>query len=328
MNKYISTILLLILCLFSCTSHKNGNDPTPEAEISEPKDSILEFKTMHGFYCENPQITRSCLGPDAIADPTPAIENLKKYSFSIECEDCYHGYNFQLMLQYPDMPDNSYRSWTENNNYRRYYSIILTDWFHNAIDKKLKVYLPKTFEWTCDSTVSYHKGRVEKYLKPLFKKEHTKDEFQEGCRYGSFSLFVAECYRWGQYATLYICESSAVNGSYHGYYKCNYFTIPRDSGGGVPLRFNNIVKEEYSNEVLKLLAEGILEKRNGVGKQIEDYNGDYSSLKTDQVAIIQEGLVFYFNPYEIGSYAEGEIFVVLPFDKVKNMLNENLLLDL
>ena len=74
-----------------------------------------------------------------------------------------------------------------------------------------------------------------------------------------------------------------------------------------------------------MLAKGLVEARFGIGKQVVDYHGDFSELKTDQVALIPEGVLFYYAPYEQGSFSEGQINVILPYDSIVDFVNPDIL---
>lgn len=74
-----------------------------------------------------------------------------------------------------------------------------------------------------------------------------------------------------------------------------------------------------------MLSKGHVEARFDIGKQVEDYHGDFSELNTDRLALIPEGVLFYYAPYEQGCFAEGQINVILPYDSIVDFVNPDIL---
>lgn len=224
------------------------------------------------------------------------------------------------------MPDNSYASYENNNGLRRFYSCQLCDWVKSITGKKPNVYIPKTFTWSADSLANYYSIKLSKIAEKQLKRDHHDEEmhFHNGIA-GSSSISMFEVFRSEKYATICVYEYYGLSSMYHYFYKYSYYTVEVNNAGAIHLVFNSIFNEEYTNDVLKMLAEGLVEARFGLGKQVEDYQGDFSELKTDHVALVPEGVLFYYAPYEQGSFSEGQINVILPYDSIIDFLNPAIL---
>ncbi len=228
-------------------------------------------------------------------------------------------------MQYPEMPDNSYASYN-NNGLRRFYSCQLSNWVESITGKKPNVYIPKTFTWSADSLAHYYSIKLREIAgKQLKHDHHDKEMHSHNGIAGSSSISMFEVFRNEKYATICVYEYYGLSGMYHYYYKYSYYTVDINDGGAIFLNFNGIFKKESANSVLELLAKGLVEARFGIGKQVEDYHGDFSELKTDQVALVPEGVLFYYAPYEQGSFSEGQINVILPYDSIVEFVNPDIL---
>lgn len=60
-------------------------------------------------------------------------------------------------------------------------------------------------------------------------------------------------------------------------------------------------------------------------EKIKEYKQMNAFDMTDNVSFNQEGLVFHYNPYHLGSYAQGPIALVVPFEKLQNILRSEYL---
>ncbi len=229
-------------------------------------------------------------------------------------------------MQYTEIPDNSYASYKNNNGLTRFYYCQLSNWVESITGKKTNVYIPKTFTWSADSLTHYFSIKLSEIAGKQLKRDHhvTDSHYQHGIA-GHSSISMFEVFRNEKYATICVYENYGLSGMYHYYYKYSYYTVDINDGGAIYLGFNRIFKKESADSVLELLAKGLVEARFGIGKQVEDYHGDFSELKTDQVALVPEGVLFYYAPYEVGSFSEGQINVILPYESIVDFLNPDIL---
>ena len=93
-------------------------------------------------------------------------------------------------------------------------------------------------------------------------------------------------------------------GGAHG----NYYTVMHsfDLAKGQQLVYEDVLREENKAEILALLRAA---------------EGNYEDIyPTPNIALRRDGILFDFPPYEIASYAEGEIQVLLPYAKLAPFL--------
>lgn len=307
-------IMLLVLCFYSCNRNKSTKQPITENNQEVVPSDTLPLGIQFRLKCE--QMEKDSLLP-----------GLKCYSFEVPCYDtCIYSLTVDIKMQYPELPDNSYASYENNNGLRRFYSCQLCDWVESITGKKPNVYIPKTFTWSADSLAHYYSIKLSEIAGKQLKRNHHDEEmhYQHGIA-GSASISMFEVLRNEKYATICVYEFYGLSGMYHYYYKYSYYTVDINDGGAIYLGFNRIFKKESANSVLELLAKGLVEARFGIGRQVEDYHRDFSGLKTDQVALVPEGVLFYYAPYEQGCFSEGQINVILPYDSIVDFVNPDIL---
>ena len=302
-------LLLFVLCFYSCNRNQSPKHPITENNQETVSSDTLPWGIQFRLKCE--QMEKDSLLP-----------GLKSYTYEVPCCDtCIYSLTVDIKMQYPEMPDNSYASYENNNGLRRFYSCQLCDWVESITGKKPNVYIPKTFTWSADSLAHYYSIKLSEIAGKQLKCDHHDEEmhYHNGIA-GSSSISMFEVFRNEKYATICVYEYYGLSGMYHYYYKYSYYTVDINDGGAIYLGFNRIFKKESANSVLELLAKGLVEARFGIGRQVEDYHGDFSDLKTDQVALIPEGVLFYYAPYEQGNFSEGQINVILPYEQVEQFL--------
>lgn len=90
------------------------------------------------------------------------------------------------------------------------------------------------------------------------------------------------------------------------------------------IQLNDIFVANFSNALNKSLDKAVRKKFNIPASQpLSSYLFDNSIQYTDNFAITPKGILFLYNPYEIASYAQGQITLFVPFDEIKGILNPN-----
>ncbi len=145
---------------------------------------------------------------------------------------------------------------------------------------------------------------------------------------------VSMSLRWVQegYYTYYRNTQSYFGGA-HGYYTGNYLTY--DMEAGASLEATSLFRPEAIPDVRQQLLDSLAADRSrawGVditAAQLDSLRGPIALCASchpdgDGVeavpALMPQGVVFSFQPYEIGSFADGIIRVVLPYAAVKDYL--------
>ena len=137
-------LLLFVLCFYSCNRNQSPKHPITENNQETVSSDTLPWGIQFRLKCE--QMEKDSLLP-----------GLKSYTYEVPCCDtCIYSLTVDIKMQYPEMPDNSYASYENNNGLRRFYSCQLCDWVESITGKKPNVYIPKTFTWSADSLAHYY----------------------------------------------------------------------------------------------------------------------------------------------------------------------------
>ena len=105
-----------------------------------------------------------------------------------------------------------------------------------------------------------------------------------------------------------------------------YWSLNYDLATGAALSLPQVLREDYSADLMvNLIVEGL----EGYGEDalFPEYKDVISGMfftntTTDQWYFTEEGICFFFTPYEIGPYASGVIVSEIPYDKLLGTLRE------
>lgn len=128
---------------------------------------------------------------------------------------------------------------------------------------------------------------------------------------------------WNQFPLL-VLESSGYEftGGAHGNYGSIFSVI--DLNRGKALTVNDVFKPGYDKVLSKALEKAFRAKYNVPAN--EKLNAGYlfdPVIKPNQnFFITAKGVTFCYTPYEIAPYAMGQILLFIPFDEVKDIVNE------
>lgn len=96
-----------------------------------------------------------------------------------------------------------------------------------------------------------------------------------------------------------------------------------DRHTGQPLHLSDLITD--TTALLSIVEQAFREKQGmRPGQSLEDegyFLQDGQFFLPENVAPGRDGLIFYYNPYEIAAYALGPIEVVVPYTKLKAVLN-------
>ena len=108
----------------------------------------------------------------------------------------------------------------------------------------------------------------------------------------------------------------------HGYYWIDYYVLDRHTGKR--LTWQDFV-ENTEEEMNALLGEYILALQSYRNYPVDEYEASYA-LEKGRLFLTPEGLGFHYDVYELTSYAEGDLDVIIPFEDLKikeGMMPEN-----
>jgi hypothetical protein len=96
---------------------------------------------------------------------------------------------------------------------------------------------------------------------------------------------------------------------------------------GKTLALSDLMKPGFEKQ-LTAIAEKDFRKRKGLAPQASlaeagyDFDDDQFKLN-DNFAVTKDGLVFYYNPYEIAAYAGGPTELVIKWSEIKGLIKKD-----
>lgn len=101
----------------------------------------------------------------------------------------------------------------------------------------------------------------------------------------------------------------------------NTLSVNYDMTTGKALSKNDILSEKMENQLLQVVLEALDTQKDTL---YEGYERTVETLLKDNENwyLSEEGLVFYFSPYEIAPYASGVITAVVPYEKLPGVLSD------
>lgn len=124
----------------------------------------------------------------------------------------------------------------------------------------------------------------------------------------------------------FIYEAFSYTGGAHGQENTLYFNFNRTANK--VLNLNDILIKNYHPELTKI-AEEIFRKNEELTAE-EPLNGYFFENNTfslnNNFLITKNGLQFMYNPYEIKAYAFGQTIILIPYQKINHLINENSIL--
>lgn len=110
-------------------------------------------------------------------------------------------------------------------------------------------------------------------------------------------------------------------GGAHGNYGSHFIMI--DLSRKKVLKPNDVFKPGYENALGKALEKAFRKKyKVPANEALNGYIFDNAIKPNDNFFITNKGVTFCYTPYEIAAYAVGQITLFIPFDDVKDFVNE------
>ena len=129
----------------------------------------------------------------------------------------------------------------------------------------------------------------------------------------------------------YRVDDYAYYGGAHPYYQVFYLTF--DNERHQLLGMKDIFREGCTDEVIRRLKAKAGNWSIYCNEEIEEFalknmeprQERYRSHVIPRPALTKSGVVFSYQPYEIGCYADGDIHFVLPYAEIKDLLNPGII---
>ena len=135
------------------------------------------------------------------------------------------------------------------------------------------------------------------------------------------ALTLCRIYSREAYAT-YILETSV---DYNGSCGCpsGAMYVTYNMNGGI-LGYGDIFKDGSESKVNVLINDRYDEEyEKKIGEKPEPH--EPYDLLDDNCALVKEGILFYYQPYHLGSGSEGQYNLILRYDEIKDILKDDLL---
>jgi len=174
-------------------------------------------------------------------------------------------------------------------------------------------------------TAIFEEGRYKQpeFLVNAFIKEYddyVKDA-TEASRIWTLERKVDVVFITDRIACFRFFETSFLGGAHPN---SNYFFTVYDLATGGKLKAKDVFVEEYKEKLTAIAEKKFREIRglkgndslNSAGFQ---FPGGKFALN-DNFGFLKEGIVFFYNPYEIAPYAAGETNLIIPYNEVKDLI--------
>ena len=202
----------------------------------------------------------------------------------------------------------------------KYYNIVeAPEYLKDSINKQTKVFLsnwfdvPQSGELDIDQIITNDLRSFYEQIDSLDDNDcltcRTKKIKIEGDNFYQNRDLISISYKW------YIYEGGA-HGNY-GEICYNY-----EKATGKKINYKALIKNE--DEFLKLALKTFKEQHsNGASEPISDiFNFENNKFHlTNNFSFTKDGIIFYYNPYEIAPYALGLIELFLPYDQLNGLIN-------
>lgn len=120
---------------------------------------------------------------------------------------------------------------------------------------------------------------------------------------------------------------NVYTGGAHGMYWNNYINIDTDTKSIVSL--NDLVSPEKQAQLKQLLWESykdyVMQRSSEPVKEEELFTNKQDFSISEEFSFSPDGVEFYYPPYAIGSYAEGEIKLVVYWQQIKDIITKKYL---
>lgn len=300
---HITTIGLLLIALLP--GKVTGQEVTDYSE-SWNTPTISHYST-HGCYQYFAMAHPYDRNPTVGISSLPPIPGLKYMSCYVICpvDTCYAN-RAVFALRCPDDP--VLLEWASSQG----------EWFLEWCDSANPDWISTTPGKSFSSTskiLNYYIGKIEQSFKSI-ECEHAADaDYNQ-----QFGFLLTDCWSVGtKYTTFYSCcwydHISASNTT-----KEWYHTVNRRTGKAATI--SDLVREDKLLELADLMMSYLKDCSGNLWRD-DPYHDDKPIdilNKMDACALIREGLVICYHPYNIASGAEGQITATIPYNRLKGIL--------
>lgn len=357
-------ILILLISLSSCTSNKEKPNPYNHFETTKEPYEITRvfFKKMRAqkgndelytIYLErkinnkNDSTITLILDIPYDGEPLEYLGNLDvngeiKFDFN---EDILNNYGLEIQNEFETKGlfynDSTFRLIFYNIKNKKVDTLFFIEtkenlkiypvhYFSGGYSYMEEIPYCDTFYYFLDVNSYIFEGDIAKEINLLINKNITGDEYQDvehyvknyvdSTREKIFDLSILN-YDKG-YLTIRKLHYVYRCGAIHGYYTYEY--INYDLINKREIKLTDIFKESSLEEVEDICYKKFKLKYN---KTDEDLWPWWEFFLPEIFAILGNGILFQFQPYEVGCYADGAMSVFLPYWEIEKYMKRNDIID-
>ena len=317
MKIYIHFILSALL-ISSCVGRNNqGNNQESIKSSSVDRVAPVERTTVSYATTDYKYVTFGSIGYDSLhySEDTlsfPPIDGLSNKTASAFCpkDTCYSDYAV-LALRCPD--NKALLSWMAGK-VRQY----VDNWpigYPDDVDGYNPPVIPVKDFSSAEEICSYYMG----WLQVAFDKAECPSKEDPWHYYQQQGLLLADCWQSGDVYTFYEIFWDNQNNMPHE----AYHTVSSKTGKELGLEV--LVDPSKYDELFKLALPRLI---NGNGDYyLEQYydsssDGNALLLHASGCGLIEEGLILYYFPYNLGSGADGEYEAIVPYEELEGILKD------
>lgn len=185
---------------------------------------------------------------------------------------------------------------------------------------KKELSIPKKYFKSADAICDYYIGQ----LRHVYDNWHCTGEGDHNTSNEQAGLLIADCWSIGDLYTFYRID-------WYDWMSCgnnireSWWTV--DSSTGNLLSIEDLILPEKVDTLADMLVHRLV---NGGGEfLIKQYNwrpDEYKDIleRADGCALIPEGLIFYYYPYNLGAGCDGQHEAVIPYEMLGGILKETI----
>lgn len=300
MNRLILLLSLLLILPFVGIAQTIEDYNT---SWNRPTYSHASFGYKYVFFGE---VSPWCREPGIDNTTLPPIPGLKYRSCAVLCEkDTCFASRAVLALRCPENP--VLLDWASSR------AATYTDWCKSGM------YGPQPEKYVVGESSADICNKYILQMKKAF--QHQKCSGNNGSPNEQFGFLLTDCWKTDRYCTFY-------EATWYDLMSCgdntreSYFSVDLNTGKVATLA--DFVPENKWQELAEIMLKYL---RNGNGNiwRHPDFDwvpSDSLALLKDMngCALIREGLIIYYYPYEIGCGADGQFNAVIPYIELKELL--------
>ena len=297
---------------FSCGPKKNNSAVVED--LVYPSEGLFSTDYKYLFFGKIGYTERSFQEDTLVFPPIEGLIHKSAYAFC-PTDTCFAEHAV-LALRCP--PIETLLNWVSDTVNTFAHECPIGNGLLTYNEKELSI--PKKHFKSADAICDYYTGQ----LQHAYDNWHCTGEGDHNSLNEQAGLLIADCWSTGNLYTFYRID-------WYDWMSCgnnareSWWTV--DSSTGNLLSLNDLILPEKVDTLADMLMHRLV---NGGGEYLirqydwkpEEYKGVLE--RANGCALIPEGMVFYYYPYNLGSGADGQYEAVIPYEMLGGILKETL----